>query len=286
MHFRKLSLRFSASVLLMACATAGANAYAQDAGDVAEADALPPVPAAPEAVPTATMPAPVYPAPTYAAPVYPGAYPASTMPYGAPYAGAYTVPHSANASMASPADIAARQADYDRARADWIGECASRYREDHRGNGGLIGGLLGALVGGFAGNRIDDKGDRWAGTLIGAGVGGVAGAAIGALANAGSRKKSDAKAVTWCEDYLASHTPAAPAYGYGGYGGYGYSYGQGVMMVPVMVPKKRNCQCQDVIEEIVEEPRPIRRYIPKPQPDKRIKLSPDKRIPLKYSKTQ
>lgn len=289
MHIRKLSLRLGGSALLLAFAAAGTNAHAQNAGDVAEAEALPPVPAAPEAAPSAALPAPVYPAPTYAAPVYPqgsapvpvypGSYPVSPMPYGAPYAGAYTVPHAGNAPMASPADIAARQANYDRARADWISECASRYREDHRGNGGLIGGLLGALVGGFAGNRIDDKGDRWAGTLIGAGVGGVAGAAIGALANAGSRKKSDAKAVGWCEDYLANHTPAAPGYGYG------YGYGQGMMMVPVMVPKKRNCQCQEVIEEIVEEPRPIRRYIPKPQPDKRIRLSPDKRVPLNYSKT-
>ncbi|MCB2050514.1 MAG: glycine zipper 2TM domain-containing protein [Novosphingobium sp.] len=277
MHVRKHSLRLGAGALLLASTAAGASVSAQDVGDAAT-DA---VETAATAVPTVA--APVYPAPTYAAPVYPsgappvpvypgaypGAYPAAPMHYATPY--------NAGAPMLAPADITARQAEYDRARADWISECASRYRRDHRGgNGGLIGGLVGALIGGFAGNRIDDDGDRLAGTLIGAGVGGVAGAAMGALASAGSRKKSDTKAVAWCEDYLASHTQMAPAYGY--YGGHGYN--QAMMMVPVMVPKKKNCQCREVIEEVVDEPRPIRRSIPKPRPDKRIKLAPDKRIPL------
>lgn len=290
MNVRQLSLCAVAGALLGA---GPGTAFAQsgpEAETSADAPALPEGPSAPDAAPP--PPAPIapqaYPMPVYPAPAYPAqAYPAPGASYaypGAPPVGAMAYPRPyAAAPGAAPA---AYPPEYQQARADWISECAERYRHKKRdGKGGLIGGLLGAAIGGFAGNRIDDHGDRWAGTLIGAGIGGVAGAALGTLAGKSSRRKLDEEAFAWCEDYLASHT-TAPVYGYGqpyGYGAYGGGYGP-VMMVPVMVPKGRKCQ-EEVVEEVAEPPR-IRRYIPKPAPDKRIKLAPAKTKRIKYSKTQ
>lgn len=261
----KLPLGLAACALLAATSE---PAFAQADAPVADA----PVIAEPQAQP----PAPVYPAPVYPAPVYPGAT-YSTPNYPVPAYPAPAAPYAMPAPGQIPAQPAAYPPEYQQARADWVSECADRYRRDRRdGSGGLIGGLLGAVIGGVAGNRIDDDGDRLAGTLIGAGVGGVAGAVIGTLAGKSGRRKLDAEAASWCEDYLARRS-AAPTYGHG------YGYGQPVMMVPVMVPKRGNCP-EEVIEEVAEEPRPISRYIPlRPAPDKRIRLAPAK---TKYIKSQ
>lgn len=304
MNARQLSLCTAAGALL---AAGSGTAFAQSGPDAemsAEAPVLPSLPEEPAAQaasdtappPPAPLPPPAYsqsyPTAAYPAPVYPAqAYPAAGASYaypGAPVAGAmpyaYPQPYPAGPNAAGTP----YPPEYQQVRASWISECAERYRHDRRdGKGGLIGGLLGAAIGGFAGNRIDDRGDRWAGTLIGAGVGGVAGAVIGTLAGRSSRRKVDDDAFAWCEDYLAGHT-ATPAYGYGQQYGYGYgapagAYGP-VMMVPVMVSKGRKCQ-EDVVEEVAEPPR-IRRYIPKPAPDKRIKLAPSKTKRIEYSKTK
>lgn len=247
MNAWKLPLGLAACALLAATsgkAFAQIEASATDAPIAMEAPALPT--------------APVYPAPVYPAPVQP----MPAMPHAMPGPGVPTQP-------------TAYPPEYQAARASWVSECAERYRRDRRdGSGGLIGGLLGAVIGGVAGNRIDDDGDRLAGTLIGAGIGGVAGAVIGTVAGKSGRRKLDAEAIDWCEDYLARQT-AAPAYGYG------YGYGQPVMMVPVMVPKRGNCP-EETIEEVQEAPRPISRYIPaRPVPDKRIRLAPAKTTYIK-----
>ncbi len=293
MNARQLSLSAIASALL---AAGSGTAFAQSSPEAqapVETPAAPAIPAEPGVTPAPAMPqaypAPVYPAPAYpGGPVYPAPYAGSTYPVpvypapAAPYPGGPVAggvaPHGHGAVPYPPggADPAA----YDRARADWISECADRYRRDRRdGKGGLIGGLLGALIGGVAGNRIDDKGDRWAGTLIGAGVGGIAGAVIGTVANRSSRSKIENEALDWCEDYLASRSSAS-GYGYGQPHGYGP-----VMMVPVMVPKGRKCP-EEVVEEIVEPAPVIRRTIPRPAPDKRVKLAPTKTKRIEYSKTQ
>lgn len=279
MKARSLSFCVAASALLAASIT---PAFAQiDPANLPPVPVDPSVKTLPDApdTPVIANPAPAYPAPVYPAPAYPvAAYPAPQMAPNATYTG------SAPASLPP---------EYQQARADWVAECVDRYRDDRRdGNGGLIGGLIGSVLGGFAGNRIDDHGDRWAGTLIGAGIGGVAGAVLGTVAGK-SRRRNDDKAIAWCEDYLARHS-SAPAYGGPQYGAYGYGqpYGYGqqsygpVMMVPMMVPKKRNCDCRETMVEEVIEPRPISRYIPPRAPDKRIKLVPAKTKNMKYIKSQ
>lgn len=70
---------------------------------------------------------------------------------------------------------------------------------------------------------------------------------------------------------------------YGAYPSYGYmSYGVPMMMVPVLV-QKQCCPQQHVVEEVIEEPAPARRYIPPRRaiPDKRVRMAPDKRVPTK-----
>ena len=122
---------------------------------------------------------------------------------------------------------AAPQADYQRARADWLNECTSRYLEDRRdGNGGILGGLLGAVIGGVAGNRIAGHGDRLAGTLIGGGAGGIAGVLIGSAIDRGRLSKREDEALDWCEDYLARNSQQAPAQ-YAQPYPYAYPYPQG-----------------------------------------------------------
>jgi hypothetical protein len=305
MNARQLSLSAVAAALL---AAGSGTALAQSNVDVPGPEAVPIAPSTAASSPGPIMPAPViegvpvapaagtaphtYPMPVYTLPAYPGGpvYPVQAYPSAPVYSGTSAYPYPAPAYPGGPIPAGVppyaspygttsyaaggiNPADYDRARADWISECADRYRHDKRdGKGGLIGGLLGALIGGFAGNRIDDKGDRWAGTLIGAGVGGVAGAVVGTLANrtSSSRKsKLDNEALDWCEDYLTRHSSPAYAqpYGYGSYGP--------VMMVPVMVPKARK-HTEQVIEEVVEPAPVIRRTIPHRAPDKRVKLTPIK----------
>jgi len=72
------------------------------------------------------------------------------------------------------------------------------------------------------------------------------------------------------DDYFAQLPP--PGYGYPGYG-----YGGGVIMVPVVIPAK------PCVEHVTTEYVPARRVIrrPAPRPDKRIRIAPDKRVPIK-----
>jgi hypothetical protein len=159
-------------------------------------------------------------------------------------------------------------------RAEWLDHCRANqyYSSDGRERGAVIGGALGALGGGFAGNRIAGRGDRLAGTLLGAGAGAVAGAAIGSAvgADADRRSRSD-----YCEEYLARYEDSAVAYGTYGTDGQGFSpYGTpGVMWVRVpIIREKRDCGCEEVIEEEVITPAPRARRVA-PRPEKRVRYS-------------
>lgn len=70
---------------------------------------------------------------------------------------------------------------------------------------------------------------------------------------------------TALDDYYAA---LPPGYDYGG-------YGPGLIMVPVTIPG--NC-----VEHVTTRDVPARRIIPRraPRPDKRIRIVPDKRVPI------
>lgn len=166
-------------------------------------------------------------------------------------------------------DDARRGPDFDGARADWLDDCRRRISDN-----GLGGAVIGGVAGGLLGNRIAGRGDRTVGTVAGAAVGAVAGAAID---SAEDRDACEA----YLDDYYANHHGGPeygrPAYGYG-YPAYGYTVP--MVMVPVMVRSEKPCVETVVTEEYVTNP--ARRHIRRaPRPDKRIRIAPDKRTPLK-----
>ena len=161
---------------------------------------------------------------------------------------------------------------YEQARADWLTECRRR-----QGHGKTVGGLvLGGLVGGVIGNRVAGPGNRTTGTVVGAAAGAAVGGAIGSAAD--NREARD-----YCEAYLDQYMSQQ------GRGGYVYGY-QPVMMVPVMmvsvagpVQQQRECKETIVTEEWVTTSGSSRRYIPRhprPRHDKRVRVTPDKRVRL------
>ncbi|MCB2058933.1 MAG: glycine zipper 2TM domain-containing protein [Novosphingobium sp.] len=158
-------------------------------------------------------------------------------------------------------------------RDKWLAEC--RRRLSSRDNG-LGGAVIGGLVGGFAGNRIAGRGNRTVGTIAGAAVGAAAGAAIDKAEDNG-RIRDECE--TYLDDYYAYY--AQGSYGYQSYGyaypaqGYGCCYAAPMMMVPVM-PARTEPECSETVEyEYVDVPV---RAKPRPVPDKRVKVVPDKRI--------
>jgi hypothetical protein len=170
------------------------------------------------------------------------------------------------------------EAAWQQARADWLAECRSRH-----GNGNKVGGaVVGAVVGGVVGNRVAGRGNRTVGTVAGATVGAVAGGAIGSSAD--KRAARD-----YCEAYLERNT--SWGYGHGqahGQGVVGYGYAPMTVMVPVAYvqvataapAQQRECKETIVTEEWVAVPGRTR-YItvhPKPLPDKRVRIVPDKRV--------
>ncbi len=169
------------------------------------------------------------------------------------------------------------QAAWQQQREGWLAECRSRH-----GNGNKVGGMvIGGVVGGVIGNRVAGRGNRTAGTVAGAAIGAVAGGAIGDAAD--KRAARD-----WCESYLDQHTSWGPGYGQSyGQNVVGYGYAPMTMMVPVAyvqvaapVQQQRECEETIVTEEWVTVPSHIR-YIPprpKPRPDKRVRIVPDKRV--------
>lgn len=168
-------------------------------------------------------------------------------------------------------------------RAAWLENCRAAYYDgEGRRRGEIIGGVLGAVAGGVAGNRIAD-GARLGGTLIGAGVGGLAGAAIGgAIGGERDRDRYDE-----CEAYLLRYEQSYAA-GHGAYAqgtGYGHGYGYGPVMwvkVPI-VRKRRDCGCERVVEEWIEE----EEVVAAPPRVKRVRIqqpAPVKTKTIRYTK--
>lgn len=159
-------------------------------------------------------------------------------------------------------------------REAWLDDCRERISY-HRRDNGLGGAVIGGVAGGLLGNRIAGRGNRTVGTVAGAAVGAVAGAAIDQAEDRGWGRDD-------CEAYLDDYYAGGPGYGHPGYGaGYGYyGYAVPMVMVPVMIPGKPCVETVTTTEYVTT--RPARRYIPRrPRPDKRIRIAPDKRIPLK-----
>lgn len=171
------------------------------------------------------------------------------------------------------------------ARDAWLADCQHRLSERDSSMGGAV---IGGVVGGFAGNRMAGRHHRMVGTVAGAAVGAMAGAAIDKAQDA-RRNRNECEA--YLEDYYARYTHGGGYYpGYGAdqqgyYPAYGYA-GQPMMMVPVMMmpaaQPKPNCTetVEYVYEDVPVRAKPAKRYIPR-RPDKRVKITPDKRVKVK-----
>lgn len=148
--------------------------------------------------------------------------------------------------------------------------------------------MIGGVAGGVIGNRIAGRGNRTVGTIAGAAVGAIAGAAID---KAEDRGRSRDECEAYLDDYYARYNGggyAQPGYGegyydqpsYRGHPAYGYGYAAPMMMVPVMVQPQK--PCVETVTTTQYVTRPARRTIRRaPRPDKRIRIAPDKRVPLK-----
>lgn len=163
-----------------------------------------------------------------------------------------------------------------RMRGEWLEQCRERtaWRVERRDDG-LGGAVIGGLAGGVLGNRIAGKGDRLVGTVIGAAAGAAVGVAIDQAEDRGHgyERGYDRDGGDYCAQYFDYYTRG------GGYGG-GWGYGQPMMMVPVMMmPQGRGRTCTETVttEEWVTVPQRHRRIIR----DKRVRIAPDKRLPMK-----
>lgn len=156
------------------------------------------------------------------------------------------------------------------ARAAWLSECRSRLiRRDSGWDGALIGGA----IGGIAGNRIAGRGHRTVGTLAGAAVGTVAGAAIDRAEDSAATRAARDECERYLDDYYAYHA----AYARGPWNQTGYA--SGCCMQPAAMPA-RAPTCREDVRYVTEYVTvPGRRVIPRrPQPDKRVRIVPDKRV--------
>lgn len=182
-----------------------------------------------------------------------------------------------------------RRAEWEEQRAAWLDECRSRMdrRDDWYEDGwkrkrssGVTGAVLGGVAGGLAGRAIAGHGDKGVGTVAGAAVGAVAGAAIERAASGGhERHERGGYSGDYCEQYFNYYTQAGMGY-------HGFGYMQPMMMVPVMMMQGhhghggKECKETVVTEEwVTVRQRPRYRYIP--VRDKRVRVVPDKRLPMK-----
>jgi len=150
-------------------------------------------------------------------------------------------------------------------RAAWLEECRARYHDANgRARGQVIGGLLGAVAGGAAGGAIAEGDDNLGGTL----------------GTFDRIEKSLAEGERWSgydrEAYLLRHEQSYRGYGPGrgaGAWGYHYPYPYPVMWARVpIVTERRDCGCETVVEEWVEEERAPPRAR-RAAPDKRVRIT-------------
>lgn len=174
-----------------------------------------------------------------------------------------------------------------RMRGDWLEQCRARTgwrveRHDDwrrsRHDDGLGGALIGGLAGGVIGNRVAGRGDRLVGTVVGAAAGAAVGVAIDKAEDRGRGHGygyDDDRRGDYCEQYFDYYTQA------GHRGGWGWGYAQPMMMVPVMTMgghgHSKVCKETVVTEEWVTVRQPRHRVIR----DKRVRIAPDKRVPMK-----
>jgi hypothetical protein len=182
-----------------------------------------------------------------------------------------------------------RRAEWEDRRAAWLDECRARMdRQDdwyddgwgRKRSSGVTGAVLGGVAGGLAGRAIAGRGDRGIGTVAGAAVGAVAGAAI-ERASSGGHQRHERRSYSgdYCEQYFNYYTQQGMGY-------HGFGYMQPMMMVPVMTmhghghQHGRDCKETVVTEEwvTVRQPRRVRQIR---VPDKRVRVMPDKRLPMK-----
>ncbi|WP_258319788.1 glycine zipper 2TM domain-containing protein [Qipengyuania flava] len=116
-------------------------------------------------------------------------------------------------------------------RNSWLQECRSRLDtyENESDRGEILGGLIGGVAGGVLGNRIAGRGNRTAGTLIGAGAGAILGSVAGGAIEDRQRRRSDSygQCEAYLDDYMQQATASAGTTQYTQPGQY--------MLVPVTV---------------------------------------------------
>jgi hypothetical protein len=176
-------------------------------------------------------------------------------------------------------------------RGAWIEQCRANFRgpdprDGSRGRrrGAAIGAGVGAIGGGIAGNQLAGRGDHRVGTAIGAVGGAVAGAVVGGAIGAASDRDRGGVG-EYCEQYLSRYEggrsgmpmgpmgpgmdhgvmpPMGPGMSYGWQPGYvtpGYMVPPLVWVRVPIVHERRDCGCEEVIEEEV-----ITRSAPRARP--------------------
>lgn len=168
---------------------------------------------------------------------------------------------------------------WDQQRDAWLTECRRRLSDN-----GVGGAVIGGLIGGVAGHEIAGRGDKVIGTVAGAAVGAIAGAAIDKAEDRGRNRDR-------CEAMLQGYGTQQQGYGNGYSTAYGYGYAVPMMMVPVMMVPAPRRECKEVVttEYVTEyvtvptrhryiKPRPQYKRVPVTVPDKRVKMTPDKRV--------
>lgn len=211
-----------------------------------------------------------------------GVIAAAPPPIAAPMANAANVPaYNTAVAQSDYGQSGYDRAAWENARSDWLVEC--RRRQGHRK--AIGGAVVGGVLGGVLGNVIARRGDKTLGAVAGAAAGAAAGGVIGRGAD--RRASRD-----YCEDYLDRYMASAQqSYDQQRYGAHGVriTYQPMMVMVPMLqqtvaaAPVKRGYTETVVTEEWVPVGTPHRRAIParRPQSDKRIRLAPDKRVPIR-----
>jgi hypothetical protein len=190
---------------------------------------------------------------------------------------------------AMPPQPGEERAQWESDRAAWLDECRARMdeRDDwsdgyrRKRSSGVAGAVVGGVAGGLLGRGIAGRDDKVLGTVAGAVVGAAAGAAIERASSSGRDRREGRRSYSgdYCEQYFNYYTQQ-------GWGHQGHGYGTAMMMVPVMFMQGqghghgKHCKETIVTEEWVTVRPPARVHYHR-VPDKRVRIVPDKRLPMK-----